>query len=916
MKDCFSIILLLFVALLSWPVSPGWAGGLGLGEPGGAEDDLLAEIEAEDREGDLDGLKHSHLSEIENWEGVGGKRRRKSEKVFWKAVGVGDYSGRTFARPVSDKPVRARIKIPESGEYRLWLGYIVRRDKSQSLNLRLTGANTSTHIFGKYPLTRSSGKEQEEKFPLRFDSDRDRMSASVNKAAMAWEFHDVDLQAGDTVFELRSGEDSARVDALFLSQSHEFIPSKAPLHGTLNRTYYRFRVVETESDTKGTGVGERLTYHWRHYPPGYDRPLWYASLRTFEPDHVAGPLTSATGSRKVRVGEWTRWIDATGTVTAPGPYATSRISFENVPTGVAEVQLAWFTHPAAEMRTIRPGIASHVATCMIPLDRQGYSAPFSSPNAESGAWGMRPQSYLERLETAADVHERHYKWAREAIEALGPGADRPTPRHIRLYTSFHPAPAAREKAAKMLSTLGLNWFAAPLEIREKYGIHPDHVLHYNDALFYARTHCPTDPMIGSTYMGNFQRRATRIEKNHEGGREQVLTLKMGDEIGAITSSTHINRCADCRALFHRHLKNVLKDTGKDASFFGVEKVEQLPYRPSFPENAGRYQRRLYYHSHLFKFRITAEFYRTLTGVAEEVFPNIKTYCNFSPHPPMFGGHMNHSDWFALTRLGGATMAWGEDWATGGSWGMAGIQTVSYYGAWVECAAMHGKLPSGFYNVSSCGRCGRKMFSLLAHGIKLQHIYSWGPRYAGAEGSNFWSENPGVYKQLARATHALGPADEIIAQGKRVPRRVALLYNRTHEIWNGSYGGFQTDRLLTFLALQHAHIPVHVIIEEDLTEDKLDQYQVLYMQGFNLSREDIDSVRRWVEKGGILVGIAGTAMHSRYNEPIEAGARLFGARQRLDGCSSGGWHAMKIPKHESIDTVSFSKSELTPELSFP
>ena len=154
----------------------------------------------------------------------------------------------------------------------------------------------------------------------------------------------------------------------------------------------------------------------------------------------------------------------------------------------------------------------------------------------------------------------------------------------------------------------------------------------------------------------------------------------------------------------------------------------------------------------------------MTTAAEKVFPNVRTYCNFSPHPPMFGGHMNGSYWFVLTREGGGTLAWGEDWATGGSWGMAGIQTVSYYGAWVECAARKHGLPAGFYNVASCGRPDRKMFSLVAHGIFWQHIYDYGPKYMWAEGSNSWSESPGVYAQLARGARALGPADEIIAKG--------------------------------------------------------------------------------------------------------------------------------------------------------
>lgn len=909
MRHVLKMVLVLILAGMI-PLQAN-AAGLALDELGeGEEDDFLAEIASEDEEEDLDLLRISHLSEVERWSGVAGRRSR--ERKAWKAVSVRGYRGRTFAAPVGDGAARALIRVPEDGTYRIWLGQVISRDGSRPVRLALGRANELSLTFGKLEIDSRPGKKQEQEGSFRFDSHRERMSAPMNQAAMVWEYRGAELAAGETLFELRSKSRAARLDAVFLSRSTDFDPSKAALRGNLNRTFYRFRVAEGE-DGETVRIGERLTYHRRHSPPGYDEPLWYSSLSAFEPDHRAGPITSADGQALVPVGTWSRWIDATGAVTAPGSYATSRISFSGIRSGTAEVQIAWTTHPAAVMRTVRPGIQRGVATCMIPLDRGGYTAPVAKPDAEGGAWGMRPRSYLERLETAADVHERHFAWAEDAIEKLGAGAQQPTPKRIRLYTSFRPAPAATDRAARMLKTLGLNWLAAPMEIREKYDLWPDHALHYNDALYYAGTHCPTDPMIGPNYRDRFEKRARGLEKGQEDARRHVRLLKMGDEIGAITSSTHVNRCSDCRAAFHRYLHQKLDEMGEDASFFGVSDVRELSYDLSLPANPGRYQRRLYYHCQQFKFYHTALFYRTMTGAAEEVFPNVRTYCNFSPHPPMFGGDMNHSDWFKLTRLGGASMAWGEDWATGGSWGMAGIQTVSYYAAWVECAARVGDLPSGFYNVASCGRPGRKMFSLLAHGVRLQQIYSWGPHYAGAEGSNFWSENPGVYRQVARATHALGPADRIVAEGTRPQRRVGLLYNRSHEIWNAGAGGYQTDRLLTFLALQHAHLPTDILIEEDLTSERLRPYRVLYVQGHNLAPRRVEVLREWVEDGGVLVGIAGTALRDTYDEPMNAAESLFGARQRVVGRSQGGWHAMRIPRHEPIDTVRFAGSELTPEL---
>jgi len=906
--------LLLFAVLILLAAPCAWAGGLELDGLGGDEDDFLSELtEKEDKDYDL--LRASHLSEVERWRGVRPARRAKAdEKYAWAGKGSAGFLGRSFIGPLTGDPISTLIAVPEDGEYRIWLCHVGEKGRPHLVKLTLSGANETEHTYGQKGLSGDTGKVQEKRLPIRFESDRDRVNAAVNPTSIVWEYWDAALKKGKTTFALSATDPNVRVDDLFLTRSKDFNPSKMVLRGNLNRTYYRYRVVETDRDVEAVSIGEGLTYHWRHTPKGYEEPLWYSSLGAWEPDHVKGPITAADGSAHVPLGEWTRWIDATEGIRAPGPYATGRVSFRGAGEGVAEIQLAWCTQPGAVMRTIKPLLGGGVAVYMIPMDRRSYTPPVAGPDDKEGVWGMRTEGYLNRLVTPSDIHARHLAWAEDAIKKLGKGAEQPTPRLIRLYTGFGPAPGARDAAANMLRRLGINCLGAvPRELREKYDLCDDRAIHYLDALFYAGTHCPSDPMIEGNFSRIFEGRARAMDKAEPGARSNVVAMKMGDEIGAITSAVHINRCSDCRAVFHDYLREELAAMGEEPSFFGVRDVTELPYLSGLPSHAGRFERRLHYHSQRFKFLLTCQFYRRMTAAAGKVFPNVHTCCNFSPHPPMFGGHMNGSDWFVLTRELGATMGWGEDWATGGSWGMAGIQTVSYYGAWVECAARKHNLPAGFYNVASCGRPDRKIFSLLPRAIFWQHIYDWGPQYSWAEGSNSWSESAGVYAQLARGAHALGAADELIFHGKREPRRVALLYNRTHEIWNGGYGGFQTDRLLTFLALQHAHVPTDIIIEEDLNAEDIAPYRVLYIQGFNLSKQQVAALRQWVEAGGILIGVAGTAMRDRYNDPMEESVELFGARQRLAGCSQGGWHAMAIPGHKPIDTLKLSASALTPEI---
>jgi hypothetical protein len=909
--------LRLYLIALAWlaltpPMASG--GGLELDTLGSDEDGFLKELTSK-KDLDYDLLRVSHLSEVSRWTGVRPPSGAEADaKYSWAHQGSAGFAGRSFVGPVSEDPIATLIAVPEGGKYHIWLCYVASRERPRPVTLRLTGANVAEHVFGNLTLTGDDGAAMEKRMPIRFESDRDRINAALNATCVVWERWDVELKAGNTVFSLSAKDKAVRVDDLFITMSKDFSPSKDVLHGNLNRTYYRYRVAEAESSAQDVSVEEELTYHWRHIPKGYEEPLWYSSLGAWEPDHVKGPITSEDGQARTAVGKWTRWVDATEGIRAPGTYATGRVRWGGIRSGVAEIQLAWFTHPGAVLKTIRPLIGDGCAVYMIPLDSRSYTPPVAPPDAKEGAWGMRTKSYLDRLETPADIHMQHLQWTQQAIEKLGEGAKQPTPRMLRLFTGFNPAPGDRDAAARMLVTLGINSLGGvPPDLRDKYNLRPDRTIYYLDALFHAGTHCPTDPLIEPNFTAIFEASARSMDRAEPGARQHVVRMKMGDEIGAITSAEHVNKCSDCLAAFHDYLRRELTAMGETPAFFGVANVEDLPYLGGLPPDAGRFERRLYYHSEIFKFLLTASFYKRMTAAAENVFPNVKTYCNFSPHPPMFGGHMNGSDWFMLTREKGATAAWGEDWATSGSWGMAGIQTVSYYGAWVECAARKHNMPSGFYNVASCGAADRKMFSLIAHGIFEQHIYDWGPQYSWAEASNSWSESPGVYAEIARGTHALGAADELIVGGRREPRRVALLYNRTHEIWNEGYGGFQTDRLLAFLALQHAHIPVDIIIEDDLNPDDLKRYAVLYAQGFNLSKQHIAAIENWVKEGGVLYAVAGTAMRDRYNDPIDDGARLFGATQRIAGCSEGGWHAMAIPNHKPIDRLKLSASALTPEV---
>lgn len=870
---------------------------------------------------DFDNLKWTHYSELYRWVGVAPQRPPKDMDVAglaWRAAAHEETPRRTLVTSVGKGAATTLVKIPETREYRVWLGYIAEKAQSRPVTLKLSGSNEATHEYGVFKLGPASGAEQEKKLHFRFEDEISRTKPPSGKI-MVWEFVDLKLKAGTTIFALESDNTGAQVDGVVISASKSFSPSKTIMldEANLYRTWCRVRVREAPADVKSWSVSPvHFGYHWRRIPKGDTQPLWYSRLGTRDKQG----FVSESGKPSMAVGEWSRWVEITEDVMdgpwahGGGPWATAHFSFKNVHRGVGEVQLAWQPMASAVIKTISPGIEENVAVCMIPLQSTSM-AGISGTNQPDGAWGMRDPNAMTRFESAADAHRRHFEWGTAALEQLGAAGSNPVTRLIRIMTGNSAAAADREVAAQMLALLGINDLQTKdKSLAAKFG-KPSVYIGALDSQYLSKSHDPLDPAAERNFEASLRKKAEDILKNNESDPPQVR-IGMGDEIGAVVGAESINSLETCRKAFHDYLRARLKRMNKTADeYYGVLEVDDLPYMAAAPERPGLHERRLYYDSARFKFELTAMYYAQLTRAAEKIFPKVHTYCNFSPHPTMFGQHMNGSDWFALTRRGGANMAWGECWASreGGA-GFTGFDVVSYYAAWVECAArVRGGLPAGFYVVGGTGGSDNKFFSLVARCIHWLDAFSWGPQYAGAEGSCFWSERPDVYKQIARGTHAMGPADELLALGKREPRRVGLLYNRCHEIWNGGNAGFQTDRLLQFLALAHAHIPAELLLEEDCTDELLASYKALYIQGHNFESQTLAAIRRWVEAGGLLVGIAGTALRDESNTPTDAAESLFGARQKFAAVSEGSWHPQSLAEHKPIDVITLQETDLTPAL---
>jgi len=821
---------------------------------------------------DLALMSATHLSPLTAWDHVkpsAAPAVKSVETFHWQQEGSAVF-------PLADEAISTLIEVPETGAYRASLRHLLGLNTNFPVTLALTPQSTAAgdpktytdtgpallHAFGQMRLGGGmNGKELEKKRPIRFESESQLVSVPSD-ATIAWEHWDVEIKKGVYRAALSKADKRVRASALLLSRSTDFRPSFTT---SIGKIYMRFKAVNPalKAGAKIT-VDAGLGYHWGPRPVrGSTEGVW------------GWPI----GTVAANANEWSPFIEATeALVPGPGPWSTCNLSVNGMPTGNLEIQFAWFQHEKAVALSVKTGVGGGRALLRIP-----HGAWTNTPARGVAAWGMWDADAVKQILTQEGIVERYFTWAQQAAERLGLKENHPRPHHIRLFAGCGVLPSNKERAAEMLAKLGLNWIdGAPPGIIKKYGLH-DEISAYNTADAAAVARGMSDP-----------------------DRQKLTKVKIGDEIGTLTDAAVINADPAKREKFHAYLKEQARLDGMDIpAFLGVDDLSAIDCLGQLSANPGRFERRLFYHSHRFGHLVTADDYRPITHAFEKNFPNARVYNNYSPHPLFLtGATMNGGDWFVLPRNKAQSLGWAEDWATGGDWGLGtAYQCTSFYAALIDCAVRKHGYPSGFYVGANCGGSAEKIFGCVAQGISWLHLYDWGPVDNWAEGSNAWSEHQGEYYAVMCAAHAIGPADEIIGKGKREPRRTAILYNRSHEIMQEGAGRLNHDWMWTFIGLKASQIPVDVIIEEDLTAEDLKRYECLFLGGYNLSKSHLSELKSWVSAGGVLIATGGAALFDTYNDALPESTELFGARQR----------ASNAKEKASVASVKFSASHAFPEI---
>ncbi len=191
-----------------------------------------------------------------------------------------------------------------------------------------------------------------------------------------------------------------------------------------------------------------------------------------------------------------------------------------------------------------------------------------------------------------------------------------------------------------------------------------------------------------------------------------------------------------------------------------------------------------------------------------------------------------------------------------------------------------------------------MWQVLSHGAREIAVYAWYPMSSGYESNGYGLIN--LDGGLTDRARAAGKVAQTVARhasdfltARPAPASVAILYNPLSSMVGGAepslskLGNAERDSLLGLhRAFSEQQIPVDFVCAEDLTQNRLAQYKILFLPfPVMLSRDVAQGVARYVQNGGTAVAEARLAWNDErgFASDIVPGAGLaevFGAREKV------------------------------------
>lgn len=637
-----------------------------------------------------------------------------------------------------------------------------------------------------------------------------------------WEKFPATLHAGPATLTLSIVKPGIRqkVDCVLLTSDLTY--EKPDFKDFAPLTYLRFKLTEPQVPV----VAQLRTYCKRepvyYYDPGF---ITAAGLKTGAP---------------IEPGQWSPWIEISRYMDSGKWQTTVKLAYKQGDQPLPHVKATYQLNTVPEeagARALEEDVEGGISALILPGDMKKFPEVVTLASALT-AKHLADAKALNLPPVAADI--------KMPLEAYVCG-----------YGDAYASPTMLGQEVATARLLGFNSFNDFYGERRKIGEAAGYKRGFLSQWFtYKAWECPSNPKMQQLMEDHFKGLADKMLKEDPEAFKHVTRNILYDEPGT-SSIKHLQDCKDCLSGFEAYLeKRGMKP--KDFGQATWEAVKPIEREAALDANT----RKLYHWTIQYRDFTNAMLVKAGTDAAEKYFgKHILNAVNFTDGP--ISGWIDKlswgPDWFLYGRLRSQSLMWSEDWAS------LGPEVSGLIVDMLRGAARPNKLAVGTYIVANNNpTLMQRTFSAIMHGAKSLHFYCYGPYYAFGDG--MIPDNPETEKTLAKTIRLIAAADPYVYPAQVQPAQVAILWGKSHEIWQQD-AAVNTERRTMYLACQQAHVPVDMVSEYDLEDGVLKNYKVLYIAESNLTRAALAKVMDWVKAGGTLQLSPGAMACDEYNEPF-------------------------------------------------